>query len=101
MAMTPSRARSGWGSLLALLWLAGDLVSCQTSTYKFASTPTNFQGFWVANPTSVQEIKCATTRTWTTSSTYGACCIEGTVCTYYVGCKGGTVTRMDGSFWTW
>ena len=99
--VSPSLARRpNWG-VAAVLSLLLELATCQTSTFKFDSTPTNFQGFYVANPTSVEQINCATTRTWTTSGSFGACCVSGQTCTYYTHCQGGTVTRMDGSFWTW
>lgn len=55
----------GWASLL-FLFLFLDLATCQTGTYKFASTPLYFQGFWVANPTSVATLSCQTIASWHT-----------------------------------
>ncbi|KAK1830436.1 hypothetical protein QBC39DRAFT_331591 [Podospora conica] len=100
MSTTSPRRLRGWASLLSLLGLCLDLATCQTATYKLTSTPTNFQGFYVANPTSVSRVDCPTTETWSTSSTYGNCCVPGQECPFYSNCAGGRLTRVNGDIWT-
>jgi hypothetical protein len=99
MSTASVRRPGGWASLLSL-FLCLDLAACQTGTYKLTSTPPYFQGFFVANPTSIWEASCSTTLTWVTSSTYGNCCLSSS-CRMYTACKSGTLTLEGGSQTTW
>lgn len=90
----------GWAILLSL-FLFLDLATCQTGTYKLASTPLWFQGFFVVNPTSVSTISCQTIASWYTSSTFGGCCATTTSCQMYTACRNGVLTQANGVVSTW
>lgn len=100
MSTDSNRRPGGTWAILFLLFLCLDLATCQNDTFKFTSTPTNFQGFWYPNPTSVSAHYCQETVTWVTSSTYAGCCAAAP-CPMVTDCRGGTLTRADGSRETW
>ncbi|KAK1830435.1 hypothetical protein QBC39DRAFT_411272 [Podospora conica] len=99
MSTASARQPGIWVSILSL-FLCLDLASGQTATYKFVNTPTSFEGFYIANPTSVATDNCKSTAAWSTSSTYGHCCGNGNICTYYTACTSGTLIPQAGRGWS-
>lgn len=98
MSTAPVPRPRGWARLL-LLFLLLELATCQTATYKLASTPTNFMGFYIGS-TTVKTVACATTATWYSISGYAGCC-PSTTCKVYTACNSGTVSRLDGVVSVW